>query len=152
LVIDFTYMSTKNTYEAAAALRSTVTRLVRQLRKQNVSSDFSNAELLTMGLLDQHGRLLPSALAELERISAQAISQIINRLSEVGCVIREVDESDKRKVFISLTAEGARHLVANRRIKEEWLAQAMEHLFSDEELKQIEAHLPLLQRLAEYNG
>ncbi|MBW8688014.1 MarR family winged helix-turn-helix transcriptional regulator [Chitinophaga rhizophila] len=141
-----------NTYEVAASLRSTVTRLVRQLRKQNISSDFSNAELLTMGLLDQHGKLLPSALAEMERISAQAISQILNRLEEVGCVNRVMDETDKRKSVVSLTEKGKAHLYEIRRIKEEWLVKAMEKLFSAEELALIEAFLPLLQRLAEYNG
>jgi DNA-binding MarR family transcriptional regulator len=144
-------MST-NTYEVAASLRSTVTRLIRQLRKQNISSDFSNAELLTMGLLDQHGKLLPSELAELERISAQAISQILNRLAEVGCVDRVADETDRRKLVISLTEKGTQHLYETRRIKEEWLVKAMDHLFSAEELVLIEAFLPLLQRLAEYNG
>ncbi|WPQ63103.1 MarR family transcriptional regulator [Chitinophaga sancti] len=140
------------TYEVAASLRSTVTRLNRQLRKQNISSAFSNAELLTMGLLDQHGSMLPSALADLERISAQAISQIINRLVEVGVVARTTDESDKRKILISLTESGKQHLDENRRIKEEWLVKAMDNLFSTEELALIEAFLPLLQRLAEYNG
>lgn len=144
-------MPTK-TDEVAASLRSTVTRLVRQLRKQNISSDFSNAELLTMGLLDQHGKLLPSALAEMERISAQAISQILNRLEEVGCVNRVMDENDKRKSVVSLTEKGIQHLYENRRIKEEWLIKAMDKLFSAEELSLIEAFLPLLQRLAEYNG
>ena len=141
-----------NTYEVAASLRSTVTRLIRQLRKQNISSDFSNAELLTMGLLDQHGKLLPSELAEMERISAQAISQIVNRLAEADCVDRVPDETDKRKLVISLTEKGTQHLYETRRIKEEWLVKAMDHLFSAEELVLIEAFLPLLQRLAEYNA
>jgi len=144
-------MST-NTYEVAASLRSTVTRLIRQLRKQNILSDFSNAELLTMGLLDQHGKLLPSELAEMERISAQAISQILNRLAEAGCVDRVPDETDRRKLVISLTEKGKQHLYETRRIKEEWLVKAMDHLFSAEELVLIEAFLPLLQRLAEYNS
>jgi DNA-binding MarR family transcriptional regulator len=141
-----------NTYEVAASLRSTVTRLTRQLRKQNITSDFSNAELLTMGLLDQHGKLLPSALAEMERISAQAISQILNRLTEAGCVDRIMDENDKRKQVVSLTEKGIAHLYQARKIKEEWLVKAMDNLFSTEELTLIEAFLPLLQRLAEYNG
>jgi DNA-binding MarR family transcriptional regulator len=145
-------MSTTNTYEVAASLRSTVTRLIRQLRKQNITSDFSNAELLTMGLLDQHGKLLPSELAEMERISAQAISQIVNRLAEAGCVDRVADETDRRKLVISLTEKGTQHLYETRRIKEEWLVKAMDHLFSAEELVLIEAFLPLLQRLAEYNS
>jgi DNA-binding MarR family transcriptional regulator len=141
-----------NTYEVAASLRSTVTRLTRQLRKQNITSDFSNAELLTMGLLDQHGKLLPSSLAEMERISAQAISQILNRLTEAGCVDRIMDENDKRKQVVSLTEKGIAHLYQARKIKEEWLVKAMDNLFSTEELTLIEAFLPLLQRLAEYNG
>jgi DNA-binding MarR family transcriptional regulator len=96
--------------------------------------------------------MLPSALADLERISAQAISQIINRLVEAGVVDRTTDESDKRKVLITLTEAGKKHLDENRRIKEEWLVKAMDNLFSTEELALIEAFLPLLQRLAEYNG
>jgi DNA-binding MarR family transcriptional regulator len=105
-----------------------------------------------MGLLDQHGKLLPSELAEMERISAQAISQIVNRLAEAGCVDRVADETDRRKLVISLTGKGTQHLYETRRIKEEWLVKAMDHLFSAEELVLIEAFLPLLQRLAEYNG
>jgi DNA-binding MarR family transcriptional regulator len=96
--------------------------------------------------------MLPSALADLERISAQAISQIINRLVEAGVVDRSGDESDKRKVLITLTEAGKTHLDENRRTKEEWLVKAMDKLFSTEELALIEAFLPLLQRLAEYNG
>ncbi|PWS29196.1 MarR family transcriptional regulator [Pedobacter yonginense] len=140
------------TQEIAAQLRSTVTRLTRQLRKQNVSSEFSNAELLTMSLLEQHGKVLSTELADMERVSKQAISQIINRLFEAKCVERFPSAEDKRKVFIGLTPLGEKHIVATRRIKEEWLSQTMEKIFSPEEINLIQAFLPLLTRLAEYNG
>ena len=140
------------TQEIAAKLRSTVTRLTRQLRKQNVSSEFSNAELLTMSLLEQHGKMLSTELAELERVSKQAISQIINRLVEAKCVERQINETDKRKVFISLTKLGEKHIVATRKIKEEWLVKTMERIFSTEEIALIQAFLPLLSRLVEDNG
>ena len=140
------------TQEIAAKLRSTVTRLTRQLRKQNVSSEFSNAELLTMSLLEQHGKMLSTKLAELERVSKQAISQIINRLVEAKCVERQISETDKRKVFISLTKLGQKHIVATRKIKEEWLVKTMERIFSTEEIALIQAFLPLLSRLVEDNG
>ena len=144
-------MSTQ-TQEIAAKLRSTVTRLTRQLRKQNVSSEFSNAELLTMSLLEQHGKMLATELAELERVSKQAISQIINRLVEAHCVERHTSETDKRKVFISLPKLGEKHIVATRKIKEEWLVKTMERIFSTEEITLIQAFLPLLSRLVEDNG
>jgi DNA-binding MarR family transcriptional regulator len=140
------------TQEIAARLRSTVTRLTRQLRKQNVSSDFSNAELLTMSLLEQHGKMLSTELADMERVSKQAISQIINRLFDAKCVERFPSEDDKRKVFIGLTRLGEKHIIASRKIKEEWLVQTMEKIFSSEEINLIQAFLPLLSRLVEYNG
>lgn len=140
------------TQEIAAKLRSTVTRLTRQLRKQNVSSEFSNAELLTMSLLEQHGKLLSTELAEMERVSKQAISQIINRLFDAKCVERFPSEDDKRKTYIGLTKYGEKHISATRKIKEEWLAKTMEEIFSAEEINLIQAFLPLLSRLVEYNG
>ncbi|QDW24557.1 MarR family winged helix-turn-helix transcriptional regulator [Pedobacter sp. KBS0701] len=140
------------TQEIAAKLRSTVTRLTRELRKQNVSSDFSNAELLTMSLLEQHGKMLSTELADMERVSKQAISQIINRLFDAKCVERFPSEEDKRKVFIGLTKLGEKHIVASRKIKEEWLVQTMEKIFSSEEINLIQAFLPLLSRLVEHNG
>jgi len=140
------------TQEIAAKLRSTVTRLTRQLRKQNVSSSFSNAELLTMSLLEQHGKMLSTELADLERVSKQAISQIINRLVEAKCVERHPSADDKRKTFISLTKLGEKHIIATRKIKEEWLVQTMEKIFSSEEIMLIQAFLPLLSRLVEHNG
>lgn len=140
------------TQDIAAKLRSTVTRLTRQLRKQNVSSDFSNAELLTMSLLEQHGKMLSTELADMERVSKQAISQIINRLFDAKCVERFPSNEDKRKVFIGLTKLGEKHIIASRKIKEEWLAQTMEKIFSSEEINLIQAFLPLLSRLVEHNG
>lgn len=140
------------TQEIAAKLRSTVTRLTRQLRKQNVSSDFSNAELLTMSLLEQHGQLLSTELADMERVSKQAISQIINRLFDAKCVERSPSEDDKRKIYIKLTKTGEKHIISTRKIKEEWLVQTMEKIFTAEEINLIQAFLPLLSRLVEYNG
>lgn len=139
-------------YELAAQLRSVATRLTRQIRKQNIRTDFSNSEILTMALLDQYGALLPSDLADLERVSKQAISQTINRLFEAGYVQRDYIETDKRKVVISLTEKGTIMLAETRRIKEEWLAKAMSEVFSNEELALIKAFLPLLQRITDYNG
>ncbi|MEH3112367.1 MarR family winged helix-turn-helix transcriptional regulator [Pedobacter terrae] len=140
------------TQEIAAKLRSTVTRLTRELRKQNVSSDFSNAELLTMSLLEQHGKMLSTELADMERVSKQAISQIINRLFDAQCIERFPSKEDKRKIFIGLTKLGEKHLVATRKTKEEWLVQTMEKIFSSEEINLIQAFLPLLSRLVEHSG
>lgn len=136
--------------ETAALLRATLTRLVRQLRKQQPPSDFSHADILTMSLLDQYGPLLPSELSGHERISAQGISQILNRLYDSGCVDRTVDRADKRKIRISLTESGRAHLTTTRKIKEKWLVNAMGKLFSAEEIGVLHEAIPLMQKLADY--
>ena len=138
--------------DMASNIRSTATRLVRNLRKQSATSPFSHTDLLTLGLLHEHGSLLPSELSELERISAQAISQIINKLDEAGCIQKKTDATDKRKTEISLTKKGSKTLDDIWQKKNAWLANAMNDLFSDKEMKTIASCLPLLQRLATYNG
>lgn len=138
--------------EMASDLRTTATRLVRNLRKQNASSPFSHTDLLTLSLLHEYGSLLPSQLSELERISAQAISQIINKLDEAGCIRKKTDATDKRKTVISLTKKGLKTLNDIWQKKNEWMANAMNDIFSDKEMKTIASCLPLLQRLAAYNG
>jgi DNA-binding MarR family transcriptional regulator len=105
-----------------------------------------------MSLLEQHGKMLSTELADMERVSKQAISQIINRLFDAKCVERFPSKEDKRKVFIGLTKLGEKHIIASRKIKEEWLAQTMEKIFSSEEINLIQAFLPLLSRLVEHNG
>lgn len=139
-------------YELAVQFRTMVTRLTRQIRKQNVRTEFSNTEIHTLSLLEQYDKLLPSDLAEMERVSKQAISQVINRLFDAGYVRREIIETDKRKVVISLTDSGLDKLLETRRMKEEWLAGAMSEVYSNEELALIKAFLPLLQRITDYNG
>lgn len=138
--------------EIASDLRATATRLVRNLRRQSVNLPFSHTDLLTLSLLHEHGSLLPSELSELERISAQAISQIINKLDEAGCIRKKTDKSDKRKTALSLTPKGEKILHGNWQQKNEWLARAMDAIFSEKEMKTIAACLPLLQKLAAYNG
>ncbi|MBE7176584.1 MAG: MarR family transcriptional regulator [Mucilaginibacter polytrichastri] len=140
----------ENHSETAAALRGTLTRLIRQLRKQQAASDFSNAEILTMSLLDQYGDMLPSELSALERISAQGISQILNRLQDTQCISRKVEDEDKRKVRVTLTESGRGHLTKTRKIKEKWLIQAMEKLFSPGEIRILQDAIPLMQKLADY--
>ncbi|PSK92714.1 MarR family winged helix-turn-helix transcriptional regulator [Taibaiella chishuiensis] len=138
--------------EIASTLRATSTRLVRNLRRQSANLPFSHTDLLTLSLLHEHGSLLPSELSELERISAQAISQVINKLDEAGCIRKKADKTDKRKTALSLTPRGEKILQDNWQQKNEWLAMAMSDLFSEKEMKTIVSCLPLLQRLAAHNG
>src|SRR5215469_10567448 len=93
--------------QLATDLRTIIARLIKKLRKKSVTGQqLSLTERSSMSLLLQHGELLPSELAAMEKITNQSMSQILGHLLELGFISRKDSETDKRKVIISLTAEG----------------------------------------------
>jgi DNA-binding MarR family transcriptional regulator len=135
----------------ASDIRAIATRLVRNMRQQHSDSGYSHVDLLTMSLIHEHGSLLPSELAQLERVSAQAISQVVQKLYDGGCIKKTADKTDKRKTTLSLTAKGNQILQKVWEEKNEWLMHAIDELFSEQELALLEKALPLLKRLSEHD-
>jgi len=131
-------------------VRSALSRLLRQLRKQAVPYQVSITEHTTLALLDQHGQLLPSELAAMEKVTAQAMSQILNNLEDLGYIKRTPQADDKRKVQVSLSKEGGRVLEDIRKVRAGWLAKAMGAVLTAEEKKVLKQAAGILQRLADY--
>lgn len=134
----------------ASDMRAALSRLLRQFRKQVVPYQVSVTENTTLALLDQHKQLLPSELAAMEKVTAQAMSQILNNLEAQGYIKRTSLEYDKRKVQVSLSKEGARVLAEIRNIRAEWLARAMGALLNADEKKVLKQAAGIIQRLADY--
>lgn len=141
----------KNTRQLAAQLRETTTRLVKKLRKQSSTGEkLSLTERSTIALLDQHGWLLPSELASMEKITTQSMSQILNHLFELGYINREPSQTDKRKVIISLSDAGREVLYRVRNEREEWLYTAISDLCTPEERASLNNALSLLKKIIEH--
>ncbi len=118
-------MSNKD-LQFSSELRTVVTRLIKKLRRQSVTGQqLSLTERSTLSLLLQHGSLLPSELASMEKITNQSMSQILSHLLEIGLIFRTNSETDKRKVMISLTENGKQTMLKVRGERDEWLAKAM---------------------------
>ena len=60
----------------------------------------SAAEWKCLGLLDQHGPLTASRLAELSGFTTGAITGIVDRLEHAGYVRRESNPNDRRSVIV----------------------------------------------------
>lgn len=135
----------------ASDMRAALSRLLRQFRRQVVPYQVSVTEHTTLALLDQHKQLLPSELAAMEKVTAQAMSQILNNLEAQGYIKRTPLEDDKRKVQVSLSKEGARVLAEIRNIRAEWLARAMGALLNADEKKVLKQAAGIIQRLADYD-
>jgi len=125
-----------------------MTRLIKLLRRETKDeAQLSLTERSTMGLLYQHGELLPSDIARMEKVTTQSMSQIINHLFEVGFIHKNPSVADKRKVLLSLTPAGTVSVEERRHNKEEWLAKALHAKASPEERELVMKALTVLEKL-----
>jgi len=136
----------------ATDLRTVVTRLVKKLRKKSVTGQrFSLTERSTLSLLLQHGQLLPSELAAMEKITNQSMSQILNHFLADGLIIRTASETDKRKVIISLTETGRQVITQVRNERDEWLSEAIKETLNAEEIELISKAIGPLTKLVDFD-
>ena len=56
------------------------------------------------------------------------MTRTVNALEERGLVVRAPDPNDRRQSRVSLTPAGRELLLANRRRRDEWLAQRIAEL------------------------
>jgi DNA-binding MarR family transcriptional regulator len=137
--------------QLASDLRTVVARLMKKLRKTSVTGQMlSLTERSTMSALQQHKQLLPNELASMEKITNQSMSQVLSHLLELGFITRTASETDKRKVIISLTEEGERILLQVRSERDEWLANAIEETFNEEEEVLLRKLIAPLTRLVDF--
>ena len=67
----------------------------------------ANSDMECMDILHLEGRVTAGRLAEVTGLTTGAITGVVDRLEKAGYVRRERDESDRRKVFISVVEEKA---------------------------------------------
>ena len=134
--------------EIAADLRAVIHRLVKVLRKHTRNEEMlSLTERSTLGLLYQHGQLLPTELAQIEKVTTQSMSQVIAHLVEIAYIIKTPAETDKRKVYLSLTAAGRDYIERHRQEKQEWLARTLHEKVSAREKDVLSEALAILSKL-----
>ena len=115
-----------NVNEIAENLRRVISRLLKILKNQTKNDELlSLTERSTLSSIYQYSEILPSELAKMEKVTAQSMSQIINKLLEHGFIKKTPSKTDKRKVIITITATGKKNVEKRRLEKQEWLAQSI---------------------------
>lgn len=138
--------------QLAAELRTVVARLLKKLRHHSPThGKLSLTERSIIKLLAQHQQLLPSELAAHESVTTQSMSQNLSHLTELGYITRQPSATDKRKVFIALSAAGRAILPAVRHELDEWLHQALEATCSAEEQASLHQAVLLLTKLVDFD-
>ena len=107
----------------AQALRPSVMRLARRLRQMRDDSVGLNSnQLSAMAVLLNSGDLLMGELAAAEKMQPPSMTRIVNGLEARGFVARRPHPDDRRQCLVTLSDEGRKILLANRRRRDEWLA------------------------------
>lgn len=113
---------------SASDLRMATFRLARRLRAQRAVDAMSDGQFAVLAALTSHGGHTLGELADRERVSAPSMNRTVNCLEEQGYIVRTPDEQDRRKVNISLTAEGRAVVEETTRRRDSWLEGAIASL------------------------
>lgn len=133
--------------QEVSKLRGLIFKITRVSKKQTHGLPFSATEMNIIGHLDRNIELLPSALAELEHISAQAISQCLNNLAKANFINRITDQNDKRKTLITLSDYGKTKLSEIKSLRDGWLKKAIEERLNAKEIDALTQLIPLLEKI-----
>lgn len=117
---------------AASQLRIATFRLARRMRTQRAVDSMSDGQFAVLAALWVHGPHTLGELAERERVSAPSMNRTVNCLQETGYVARSADETDGRKVVISLTDDGRAVVAETARRRDAWVEAALDDLSAQE--------------------
>lgn len=135
-------------HEEASTLRLSVMRFSRRVRAERAVDTMSDSQIAVLGWLRVHGPHTLGELAERERVSAPSMNRTVNCLEESGYVTRTPDETDRRKVNISVSEAGREVATETARLRDAWLEEALSDLTPRERVTLADA-AALLARIAE---
>ena len=135
----------KDSQALATELRPVLLRLNRELKREIHSLGVTGGQVSLLVSIKQRPGITAKQLAELDRVSAAAMSVSLGRLEKAGLIERTRGE-DRRCVSVTLSAAGEKVLRSVKQRRTAWLAARLTQL-DDEERDAIDAALPALARL-----
>ncbi|MBF8191332.1 MarR family transcriptional regulator [Nonomuraea sp. K274] len=131
----------------ASALRVSMARLTRRLRRQAAAHSLTPTQFATLAAVERHSGITPGELAELEKVQPPSMTRVIAALEERGLVARNPHPTDRRQVTVTVTEAAEKLLKEERRRKEAWLTQRLKEL-SPEERSILRQAAPILEKLS----
>lgn len=131
----------------ASALRVSLARLTRRLRRQAAAHSLTPTQFATLAAVERHSAITPGELAELEKVQPPSMTRVIAALEERGLVARSPHPTDRRQVTVSVTEPALKLLKEERKRKEAWLTQRLKEL-TPEERAVLRQAAPILEKLS----
>ena len=132
----------------ANRLRPVLLRLARELRREIHSLGVTGGQVSLLVAIKQTPGIGVRELAAQERMSVPGMSKFVTRLEEAGLVKAEPVAGDKRRVGLTLTADGHRVLRSVKSKRTAWLAKRLRDL-TDDQLEALDAAIEPLTLLIE---
>ena len=130
----------------ANRLRPVLLKLNRDLRREIHSLGVTAGQVALLVQIGRQPGIGVRELAARERMSPAGMSGHVDRLVQAGLVSRTADPVDRRRVGLTLTAEGQRVRRAVKSRRTAWLASRLRAL-SPEQLDAIDSAIEPLQEL-----
>jgi len=137
-----------DTTALANQLRPVLLKLNRELRREIHSLGVTGGQVSLLVAIKQTPGIGVRELAAQERMSVPGMSKFVTRLEEAGLVKAEPVASDKRRVGLTLTADGHRVLRSVKSKRTAWLARRLRDL-TDDQLEALDAAVEPLTLLIE---
>ncbi|MDN5760887.1 MAG: MarR family transcriptional regulator [Microlunatus sp.] len=135
--------------ELAGELRPAVFRLARHLRQARADEEeLTMSELSAMGVLLREGTLQIGELAAREQVRAPSMTRLVDHLESRGLARRSPSPTDRRCCVVGLTEQGTELVHANRRRRNEWLADRLDQL-TEAERDSLRRAIPILITISE---
>jgi DNA-binding MarR family transcriptional regulator len=136
--------------QLAVGLSVALSRLRSRLREEarETSTGLTVSQLAMLQRLVDQGPMTAASLAAAEHVTKQAIAQRLALMQPAGLVETMPDPGDGRKVLIAISTAG-RLLVQRLAVsRATWLARAIDHGVTADELPELRTAIGLLERLA----
>jgi DNA-binding MarR family transcriptional regulator len=131
----------------AEKLRGFAGKLKRRLRAQADAGDLTPSQTAVLLRLEKNGPSTTSGLARAEGMRPQSMGSVVAALEAMGLVAGSPDPADGRQTLVSMTDHCRQWLAQGRAARQDWLSRTIETRLSPQELAQLAAAIPLLQRL-----
>ena len=127
-------MAPTKTVKLAAALRPSILRLSRHLRREAQRGGSSSLDAQLLGTLREEPGLGVSELADMEQMSRPAMSAHVKRLMQLGYVQRETvkEDADRRRIGLIVTRTGTQYLRNVSEKRADWLAEGRAELNTED--------------------
>jgi DNA-binding MarR family transcriptional regulator len=148
--MDLDSSSLREVEALAESLRAPLLRVSRMLRRESQRAGLSVLEAHLLGAVKKNPGVGVNDLAEREQMTPASMSGHVKRLEQAGWIRRSDNApgKDRRRICLTITAEGRKALDTIRRRRNDWLAARLACLTEHERAALALAADPLA-RLAE---